>query len=75
MQGSTYLFELLLWKVILSQSYNLTLAELGWKHVARQIFPTYSTIYFSLVSQNQPAFACWNSAIKTVEESAKYFQG
>ena len=74
-QGSTYLFEMLSWKPILSQPY------VGWIEM-KTYSPTnfispYDNIFLTVtepnslseatVSPSQPAFACSHLAILTVE--------
>ena len=63
LQGSTYLIEALLWKVILLQPY------FGWitmKIYFSELLET-NLISETVVSQTQPAFICSKSAIITVE--------
>ena len=81
-QGSNYLFEVLLWKVILSQPY------FGWirMKICNPINSlAHRTIYFSqllkanslsetLCSQTQTAFVCSNSATITAEQITRYIQ-
>ena len=80
--GLTYLFEVLLWKFILLQTcvgwiklriYSPT----NFPSLLGNIFLTVTENNFlpeTTVSQVQPTFICWNSAITTVKYSTKYVQ-